>query len=158
MGHRLGIQEVSMLTFDRIFFSESVTSEGKRRRRRHRKYRRRGGGNEAHDGDGWGTSADEGWSTSANEGWAGDDNWNASCENWDTQSASGWATKERTPAADYGGRRGRGRGQPDGPPSREGTMPSRRPPRHEGTPARQSPGRRPPPQPRKPQPSAVNGN
>nr|XP_045609517.1 fragile X mental retardation syndrome-related protein 1-like isoform X3 [Procambarus clarkii] len=137
---------------------ESVTSEGKRRRRRHRKFRRRGGGSEAGDGDGWATSADEGWSTSANEGWAGDENWNATGESWDTLSASGRASKERTPGVDHVGRRGRGRGHPDGPPSRDGTLPRRRPPRHEGTPARQSPGRRPPPQPRKPPPATVNGN
>lgn len=136
---------------------ESVTSEGKRRRRRHRKYRRRGGGSEAGDTENWGTSADDGWGTSANEGWAGDENWNATGDSWDTLSASERASKERTPGFDQGGRRGRGRGYPDGPPSRDGTLPRRRPPRHEGTPARQSPGRRPPPQPRKPPPT-VNGN
>ncbi|XP_042209211.1 fragile X mental retardation syndrome-related protein 1-like [Homarus americanus] len=137
---------------------ESVTSEGKRRRRRHRKYRRRGGGSEAGDLESWGTSAEDGWTTSANEGWAGDDNWLAAGESWDALSAPGRASKERTPGFEQGGRRGRGRGMPDGPPSREGTLSRRRPPRHEGTPARQSPGRRPPPQPRKPPPSAVNGN
>ncbi|KAK8747422.1 hypothetical protein OTU49_016805 [Cherax quadricarinatus] len=137
--------------------TESVTSEGKRRRRRHRKYRRRGGGSEAGDTENWGTSADDGWGTSANEGWAGDENWNATGDSWDTLSASERASKERTPGFDQGGRRGRGRGYPDGPPSRDGTLPRRRPPRHEGTPARQSPGRRPPPQPRKPPPT-VNGN
>lgn len=119
-----------------------MTSEGRRRRRRNRKFRRRGGGgNDVADSEGWATSADEGW--------AAEDNWQAAGENWDSQSMPG-----RPPKEEHGGRRGRGKGgHSDGPPSREGTYPRRRPP-----PARQSPGRRPPQQPRKPTVPAVNGN
>lgn len=156
---------------------DSVTSEGKRRRRRHRKFRRRGGGggSEMGDGEGFGTSADEGWGSEENWGSHTGESWHANTgenwgshgageswhanagENWDAQPPSARAAKERTPGGDYGPRRGAGRGPPDAPSSREGTLNRRRPPRHEGTPARQSPARRPPP-PRKPAQSAVNGN
>lgn len=122
-----------------------MTSEGRRRRRRNRKFRRRGGGGGVND-----VADSEGWATSADEGWANEENWQAAGENWDSQSMPG-----RPPKEEHGGRRGgRGRGgHSDGPPSREGTYPRRRPP-----PVRQSPGRRPPQQPRKPTVPAVNGN
>lgn len=128
---------------------ESITSDGKgKRRRRHRKYKRRGGGSEGGDTEGWATSADEGgWGNATDDGWC-----NQPEENWDNQPNAGG----RGGSMNRGDHRGGGRGN-GGPSSREGSMNHRRPPRHEGTPARHSPAPRRPPRGRPHHPT-VNGN